>query len=377
MNPFADVEDFEAMRTAALTSEAELERHLRVRAASERRHLQHAARLRLSERTLRMVRLAIASSRAVLLVGPPGTGKTEILSQVLEDIDAEPQRFGLTRTGVETSWVTPEEEWTFDSIVVGETVSAGEIQSVEGKLLEAIREDKWLVLDEANRADMDRVLGGVLTWLSGKRVRVGTWREATVGPPRTHESHPVYLDWSNESASTCDVATADGGREYVAGADWRVLGTYNAVDAQRVFRMGQALSRRFKHVPIPPADLGDFRLLITDFITEDSLRSVLVTRISAIYDAHLAVEDAQLGAGLFVDMPAYVEAGRRMNTYDGQDPADFEELLAEAYLASVGAILARFEPDVLLDLGAEVVDKGGLSGPAWEWILSQLVAMRA
>ncbi len=57
-------------------------------------------------------------------------------------------------------------EWTFEKLVLGDTVVDGEIVSVEGELLQAVRADEWLVLDETNRADMDRVLGGVLTWLS-------------------------------------------------------------------------------------------------------------------------------------------------------------------------------------------------------------------
>jgi hypothetical protein len=317
-----------------------------------------------------MVRLAIASGRAVLLVGPPGTGKTEILRQVIGEFDAEPERFSLERPGVTAAWVTPEEEWTFDSLVLGETVSDDEIASVEGALLQAIAADEWLVLDEANRADMDRVLGGVLTWLSGKRVRIGTWRA-------NGASVPAYLDWSATPTSTIGTAE-DGGREYVAGADWRLLGTYNAVDAQRVFRMGQALSRRFKHVPIPPIGIEDFRLLIADFIVDAELAAWLVDRVTALYSAHLGSAEGQLGAGLFVDIPAYVEHGARLLRYDGsEDALETEDLLAEAYVSSVGAIAAKFEPDVLAEVGDAVLASGALSLESWSWVLDQLTAMRA
>ena len=146
-NPFADIESFEALRGAALEGDDAFERYRRREAASARRHVARLVELQLSGRVERMVEVAIASSRAVLLVGPPGTGKTEILEQVVDRIDRDPARFGFTSEGVDAAWVTPEEEWTFEKLVLGETVDDGEIVSVEGDLLQAIRRNQWLVLD--------------------------------------------------------------------------------------------------------------------------------------------------------------------------------------------------------------------------------------
>ena len=66
---------------------------------------------------------------------------------------------------------------------------------------------------------------------------------------------PVYLEWTDQPESRVRPVATPPSLEYAAGSEWRVLGTYNAVDAQRVFRMGQALSRRFKHVPVPPVSV--------------------------------------------------------------------------------------------------------------------------
>ena len=333
-----------------------------------------------------MVEVAIASSRAVLLVGPPGTGKTEILEQVIDKADKDPSRFGFTAEGVDSAWVTPEEEWTFEKLVLGETVIDGEICSVEGDLLVAVRNNQWLVLDEANRADMDRVLGGVLTWLSGKRVKVGVWRGGKDSSDE-NASVPVYLEWTDQPESQVRDVTAPPAKEYAAGSEWRVLGTYNAVDAQRVFRMGQALSRRFKHVPIPPASAEDFRVLIAGGIESEDLLDWLTDRATRLYSAHLSVEDAQLGPGLFVDIPAYIEHGLRMAKSDDEGYEDDdgvvtasalrEELLAEAYLVSVGNLIAKYEPDLLDELSNEILASAALTTGNWEWVRQNLHAMRA
>jgi MoxR-like ATPase len=422
-NPFADVDSFEALRAAALEGDDAFERYRRREATKARRHAARIVELRLSARVERMVEVAIASSRAVLLVGPPGTGKTEILEQVVDKIDRDPARFGFTSEGVDTSWVTPEEEWTFEKLVLGETVEDGEIRSVEGDLLQAISRNQWLILDETNRADMDRVLGGVLTWLSGKKVRVGTRRQ------KDKDAVPVYLEWIDQAESEVREVETPPSVEYAAGSEWRVLGTYNAVDAQRVFRMGQALSRRFKHVPIPPASSDDFQRIVAGHVEEEALVDWMQDRVTRLYTAHLDVQDAQLGPGLFLDIPAYVEKGLRMATFEttgntttsevepdlhptaseptepegSADPEEsveaeieaevtasapaetlaaheaelLEELLAEAYLVSVGNVIAKYEPDLLDDLATAISRTNALTPMNWAWVKESLHAMRA
>lgn len=392
-NPFADTDAFEALRLAALDGDETYERYRRREAASARRHVARLVELQLSARVERMVEVAIASSRAVLLVGPPGTGKTEILEQVIDRIDRDPARFGFTSEGIDAAWVTPEEEWTFEKLVLGETVEDGNIQSVEGDLLQAIARNQWLVLDETNRADMDRVLGGVLTWLSGKKVRVGSRR--TAGEPVV----PVYLEWNDQADSQVRVIDTPPSMEYAAGSEWRLLGTYNAVDAQRVFRMGQALSRRFKHVPVPPASPQDFARIIAGHVSNEDRLDWVVDRVTRLYAAHLAVADAQIGPGLLVDVPAYVEKGLQMASYaqpsndvgddsegstsqpnafaDDSEATLIEELLAEAYLVSVGNLVAKYESDLLDELGAGIAGSEALTPANWLWVKENLQAMRA
>lgn len=405
MNPFASIDEFEALRRAALTGAHAYESYTQRQLRGDRRAAGRSVALRLGERTRRMTRLAVASYKSVLLVGPPGTGKTEIIEQLIEDVREDPSSFGLGLATVDDAWVTPEEEWTFENIVLGQTVIDGHIQSVEGSLLRAINQNQWLVFDETNRADMDKVLGGVLTWLTDKRVRVGDWVEHGKG------SVPVYLDWSRDSDSRL-VLTGEG-REYLAGQDFRLLGTYNPVDAQRVFRMGQALSRRFKHVPIPPASIAEFQAIIEGRVEMAELVATLVPRVSAIYSAHLAMPETEIGPGLLVDLPRYVETGIRFPALGSGAPdhssetteaetamvgasesieseatspseasveaspeAALGKLVAEGYVLCVGGFLAKRSDD-LAALGQRMLALGAFDGGEWDWISGEVTALRA
>ncbi|MGB3909632.1 MAG: AAA family ATPase [Pseudolysinimonas sp.] len=363
MNPFSSLDTFQEARSAAFLGAERFAAYLRRLAfVAEDAGL---GEIEVSARLTRMAELSIRASKATLLVGPPGTGKTHILRQILQRMAKDGKALGFTRE-IGARWTTPEEEWTFDRVVLGETVVDGEIRSAEGVLLAAIRNDEWLVLDETNRADMDRVLGGVLTWLSGQRVQIGNWRS----PETAGIDVPVYLGWGDQPES--EVVDETPNRvEYRAGTDWRLLGTYNAVDAQRVFRMGQALSRRFKQVPVPPISAEEFNSVVGGRVAEDApRRDEILVRLDGIYRAHLSVADVALGPALFLDIPDYVVLGLENQS------ADFEELIAEGYVVSIGALLARVDEEVLSELSAAMADQGGIPADSWLWVIRQLGAMR-
>lgn len=327
--------------------------------------------LQVDERTRRMVLLAIASNSAVLLVGPPGTGKTALLLDAVNEIRDDPASFGFAGPVPEPIVVTPDESWTTRDLVGGLTVSGGELRFRQGHVLEAIRQQRWLVLDEANRADMDKIFGGLLTWLSERSVNLG---------PASTEANacPVQLAWSDDpQGEVLNLAGLESGVgdpvEFRAGRDWRLLGTYNAQDAHRVFRFGQALARRFVQVPLPPLEPELFDLALAPYVA--TLPPLAASFVEGLYAVHFdsSVTQLRLGQALFLRMPAYVARGIAREG-EVAEPL-LRELLLESYALNFAPTLGRIDPADRARFGQSLVDAGVVTAAEWAWLEAQSSAL--
>lgn len=336
--------------------------------------------IQVDDRLWQMILNAIASHAGVLLVGPPGTGKSALIRKAVGTLSEARQSRG--QEGIrEPLWATPDESWTSRELIGGETVSENEIVFRPGWVLRAIADDRWLVLDEANRGDLDRIFGALLTWLAGGTVAVGI--ESAAESAKT-----VELSWTSGTSGVEvieGVGDKPGKIRYLASeTDWKLLGTYNALDAQRVFRIGAALGRRFVRIPVPPVSAGEFNSILSE--RAGDLPTVMREAIGRLYAAHCDDEVTQAGPALFLGMCPYIRAAMATKVYSQAGGGNSEpgkelppnvlgSILSEAYVLNLGTLLAQLEEPDFARLTQRILSSTALAPEEIEWVSRMMRAL--
>ncbi len=181
----------------------------------------------------RVIERALAQKRHLILYGPPGTGKTTIATKIAASL------------GSQSVVITATSDWTSQEIVGGYMPDgSGGIRFAPGLLLRNF--DKITIVDEFNRADIDRAFGPMFTLLSGHSVEL----PFLFDPTDPDSEHIEILPPGEEEKR-------DG--QYAPGNDWRLICTLNTYDKASLYQMSYALARRFAWIYVPvPSDLTEF-----------------------------------------------------------------------------------------------------------------------
>ena len=287
-----------------------------------------------SPKTINQLCAALNAGKHVILDGTPGTGKTDIAIRLSKVAEQHYFTNGFVLTTATSDWSTFD---TIGGLMPGEGMK---LYFHPGKFLEAIAENKWLIIDEINRADIDKAFGQLFTVLSKQDVEL-QYKE---------NGKPIKIVQWDKNFCEHDENNAI----YRIGKNWRIIGTMNVDDKDSLYDLSYAFMRRFMFIEVDLPEEDQYINLINDWaeILPEGYKEKII-------DLYAIIKFRPLGPAIFKDIIEYISYRDELRD-EGENEND---ILAEAVssyiipqleglnqknIEGIKEILKILESDVLL-----------------------------